>query len=388
MAVWVDWTAVLKISWHSAEAGTGLGRRVRRRGKAVPQPGQQYGAKNTYMKVLTIPSSGKLANVVAYVSPFGVCQRTLVKPRNTHTAARDYMRGAFGNLARAWRGTLTEDQRGRWNLAGPKVMSYPRLGRGPLSGQQHFQGVNGARARIGLAPLLEPPAPVVLGPNPAGQLFITNGEEGVRLRLRVNGEVKEDIMVFGQAPCSAGRMKRRNVSYLGLLGPVVDGLSDITEMYRRRFGEPRAGEKVFIVTRQQEDGWEGVDQVTSEIVPEWEGEVGKVSRLSELYGLDGSTGVNGLSEVGVRAGKLAAADGLDQQVRAETGLTLQSKMDKGCSRDAAVREQRVKPRSLEAAKARTQGEKVREAVIGGREEGMGDGKGWLAERDMEDGTGG
>ena len=33
-------------------------------------------------------------------------------------------------------------------------------------------------------------------------------------------------------------------------------------------GEPRAGEKVFIVTRQQKDGWEGFDQETSEIVPE------------------------------------------------------------------------------------------------------------------------
>jgi hypothetical protein len=40
-------------------------------------------------------------------------------------------------------------------------------------------------------------------------------------------------------------------------------MSDITEMYVARYGEPRAGEKVFIVTRQQKDGWEGFDQETS-----------------------------------------------------------------------------------------------------------------------------
>jgi len=74
-------------------------------------------------------------------------------------------------------------------------------------------------------------------------------------------------MVFGQAPCSAGRRKRRNVSYLGLLSAAQDGLSEITALYVTRYGEPRPGEKIFIVTRQQKDGWEGYDQQSSEIVP-------------------------------------------------------------------------------------------------------------------------
>ena len=116
--------------------------------------------------------------------------------------------------------------------------------------------------------LLAPPAPVVFGPNPVGKLVITNGEDGVRLLLSVTGPAVEDIMVFGQAPCSAGRTKRRNVSYLGLLPAPEGGVSDITELYVARYGEPRAGEKVFIVTRQQKDGWEGFDQETSEFVPE------------------------------------------------------------------------------------------------------------------------
>jgi hypothetical protein len=62
-------------------------------------------------------------------------------------------------------------------------------------------------------------------------------------------------------------MKRRNVSYLGLLPAPEGGVSDITELYVARYGEPKPGEKVFIVTRQQKNGWEREDKVTSEIVP-------------------------------------------------------------------------------------------------------------------------
>jgi hypothetical protein len=179
------------------------------------------------------------------------------------------MRGLFGNLSQAWGPRLNQAQRDRWNLAGPRVMSHPRLSqRGPLSGQQFWQAINSVRGRVGLPPVLEPPAPVVFDPTPIGRLVATNGEGGVRLLLSVTGPVLDDIMVFGQAPCSAGRSKRRNVAYLGLLPAAAGGMSDITDIYKARYGEPPAGTKVFIVTRQQKDGWEGQAQEFSEIVPE------------------------------------------------------------------------------------------------------------------------
>ena len=154
-------------------------------------------------------------------------------------------------------------------MAGPKVQSHKRLGQsGPLSGQQHFQGINSARACIGLEPLWDPPAPVVFGPSPIGQLVITNGEDGVRLMLQVSGTIATDIMVFGQAPCSAGRRKRRNVAFLGLLPAPQGTMCEITALYVARYGEPRPGEKVFIVTCQQQDGWEGFEQETNEIAPQ------------------------------------------------------------------------------------------------------------------------
>jgi len=84
-----------------------------------------------------------------------------------------------------------------------------------------------------------PPAPVVFDPNPVGQLIITNGEDGVRLLVNISRPLTEDIMVFGQAPCSAGRSKRRNVSYLGLVSASQARMADITALYTARYGEPR-----------------------------------------------------------------------------------------------------------------------------------------------------
>ena len=101
------------------------------------------------MKTLTVPSSGKCGNTVSYVGRFGQCQRALVIPRNHRTPARQYMRSAFGSLSQIWSRRLTEAQRVAWNFAGPKVPSTKRLGQsGPLTGQQHHQGINSARARI------------------------------------------------------------------------------------------------------------------------------------------------------------------------------------------------------------------------------------------------
>jgi hypothetical protein len=221
------------------------------------------------MKILDVPKSGRCRNVVAFQSRFGLCLREWVTPRNIATPARDFMRGVFGHYSQAWGKALTQEQRDRWNYAGPQVMSRPRCGqRGPLSGQQFFERVNCILSRVGRPSLWEPPAPVLFRPNPVGQLVITNGEDGARLRLRVNGDVDGDIMVFGQAPCSAGRNKRRNVSYLGLLPSPQDGMSDITDLYKAKHGEPRPGTKVFVVTCQQKNGWKTDDKVTSEIVPD------------------------------------------------------------------------------------------------------------------------
>jgi hypothetical protein len=119
-------------------------------------------------------------------------------------------------------------------------MSDPRLGQnGPLTGQQLYTSINSVRSRVNLPESLEPPARVAIGLSAVGELVAENTEAGVRLRLRVTGELNEDVMVFGQEPCSSGRSKRRNVAYLGLLPPPVDGWSDITYLSRELGGKAR-----------------------------------------------------------------------------------------------------------------------------------------------------
>ena len=220
------------------------------------------------MKIQDIPKSGKCGNVVAFRSRYGLCLRELVIPRNTQTEARQFMRSVFGRNSRMWSAVLSDEQQDRWNAAAGQVMSHPRLGAyGPLTGPQFFQSINSVRARVDLAPTLEPPAPVVFGLSPVRELTITNDEDGVRLWGRVAAAPDTDIMVFAQEPCSRGRSKRRNVSYIGLLPPPIGDRCEITQLYKARFGTPRANTKIFIVTSQTRNGWKGFDQETHATVP-------------------------------------------------------------------------------------------------------------------------
>ncbi len=221
------------------------------------------------MKILDIPRSGKCGQTVAFQSRYGLCLRQHVPQKAALTPAREHVCALFGSNSRKWSARLTEEQRDRWMLAGAQVMSHPRLAqKGPLSGQQCWQAISTVRAIVGLPETLEVPARPVFSLSNVGPLVIENDADGVRLYLAVSGELNEDIMVFGQAPCSRGRYKRRNVSYLGLLPPPIGGLSEITRLYRAKFGEPRPGQKVFIVTCQEKDGWKGLDHEASATVPE------------------------------------------------------------------------------------------------------------------------
>ena len=221
------------------------------------------------MKILDTPRSGKCGQTVAFQSRFGLCLRQYVPQKAALTPAREHVCAVFGNNSRKWSAKLSDEQRDRWILAGAQVMSHPRLAqKGPLTGQQFWQAISTVRAIVGLPETLEVPPRPVFSQSNVGRLVIENGADGVRLYLAVSGELNEDIMVFGQEPCSRGRYKRRNVSYLGLLPPPIGGLSEITRLYQAKFGEPRPGQKVFIVTCQEKDGWKGLDLETSATVPE------------------------------------------------------------------------------------------------------------------------
>jgi hypothetical protein len=249
------------------------------------------------MKILDTPRSGKCGQTVAFQSRFGLCLRQYVPQKGTLTPARQYSCAIFGGNSRKWGAKLSDEQHDRWILTGAQVMSHPRLAqKGPLTGQQFWQAISTVRAIVGLPETLEVPARPVFSQSNVGRLVSENGVDGVRLYLAVSGELNEDIMVFGQEPCSRGRYQRRNVSYLGLLPPPIGGLSEITRLYQAKFGEPRPGQKVFIVTCQEKDGWKGLDLETSATVPERPKDLQATAEIANGYLVYMHTGCPGDAE--------------------------------------------------------------------------------------------
>ena len=220
------------------------------------------------MKVIDTPRTGRLGPVVFYESPFGQCCRILSAPRDPRTAAQCKARQDFGISSQSWSRRLSDPARELWNVAAQTVPTHPSLNQySRLSGQMLCVKINATLRCVSQPPTAVPPAPVVFSPNCVGDLTINYDEAGnVQLLLAVGAAV-EDIMLYGQAPCSAGRMKHRRVCYLGLLGPATSGQRDITAPYIARYGQPAPGQKVFVVTCQHKNGWKAQDHVTSAIVP-------------------------------------------------------------------------------------------------------------------------
>ena len=220
------------------------------------------------MKVIDTPRINKIGNYVAYISPFGQCYRAYVIPHHPNSEAQRRMKAIFGSTSRGWGLNLTEPQRELWDATAQQVPSHPTLGQyAHISGQQLCVKINSTLRCVGQTPVTEPPEFTVFTPNPVADLVAVNDEGGaVRLLLTV-GPAAEDIMLFGQAPCSAGRMKHRRVCYLGLLGPATNGQCDITAQYTARFGQPSSGQKIFLVTCQTKNGWKAQDHLTRAIVP-------------------------------------------------------------------------------------------------------------------------
>jgi len=203
------------------------------------------------------------------------------------TPAQILSRAALTAASKAWsqNGRLKEEQRQAWRGAGAKIQSRPRLFQsGPLTGQQLFVGRGSVLLRLGRELPLDVTQAVASHTSAVEGLTLSYDDGQVRLKLKVPGPVVGDIMVFGAAPCSAGRKKWRTGAWLGLLPAPVRGESDITAMYVAKYGAPEPGQKVFIRIRGQRNGWKGVARCSARWFPpnrrrRWR--VGQASRLSK-----------------------------------------------------------------------------------------------------------
>lgn len=163
-------------------------------------------------------------------------RHTRTKPR---TAAQLRSQSAFGGASLGWN-ELTDEQLDALCVSGKKVRSHPRGGQsGPLTGQNRFTAISRNHALLGLPPLMYPPECPVFSSNPVMALSITQGRGGgVALMLRVTEAPAGHMLVFASRPYNAGRRYSDKFRYLGLLPPPAGGESDITELYRSKFGNP------------------------------------------------------------------------------------------------------------------------------------------------------
>ncbi len=212
-------------------------------------------------KIIGPPQSGRVGSVV-YVNSarYGPLVRQYVPPSNPRTPAQQNNRSEFGAVSRRWR-VLLPEQRGAWHLAALQ----DRTG---LNGYNYFVKINATRAHLGLSRFDLPPRPVPsLGPNPVGEVAVTNTGGRIRIKLRVPSPPGECTLVEGSGPVSAGVRCASHYRFWGLLPAAADGWSDITALYEARYGKPTVGMAIFIRTRQQVDGWMDVPKVTGAIVP-------------------------------------------------------------------------------------------------------------------------
>jgi hypothetical protein len=216
--------------------------------------------------------TGSRGDVVASSNRFGQYLRkrpSRKKRRNKRrTPDTDRAEGDWRAISALWN-TLTEEQYQAWEIASADEYSRPRAGqKGRLPPRTFFFKVNNSRASLGLPLTADPPAPANPGPNPVGQLHITNRGDRVVLRLEVSGTASTPIKVYGAAPQNRGTTRGRDFRVLGRSPTPRNGEIDITLPYVQKFGVPEPGKRVFIRTVVEVNGRQRNPRETNCLVPE------------------------------------------------------------------------------------------------------------------------
>lgn len=182
------------------------------------------------------------------------------------SAAQLHSRSALADTSYGW-SELTEEERLTWDVAGKEERTHSRGRVRRLSGQKYYMKINSARAFLGLPRLRLPPAHSRLRPNPVGALSIVEIHGRTKILLSVPSAPAEHTKVLGSPPQNPGRRFCADYRFLDLLPPPKGGVSDITEPYVKKYGNPPPGSRVFIQTRQHLDGHQDHPKQTNAIVP-------------------------------------------------------------------------------------------------------------------------
>ena len=210
------------------------------------------------MKVRRGKFSGAIGNEVYVSTRQGQVVRSRPRRRPRVTPDRLRVQGNLARVAGLWR-TLTPKQFDAWAAAARREGMLP---------YRFFCKTNATLADYGQPVALDPPKREKLRPNPVGALGIRNRGGAITLRLRVPTAPAELTLVFGVRWCSRGMsVPRSNGVLLGRLPDAVRGWSNIADLYVKKFGQPPAGTRVFIWTRQLVNGRKDALKQTRADVP-------------------------------------------------------------------------------------------------------------------------
>src|ERR1017187_6047305 len=213
------------------------------------------------MKISSIPKSGRKGSVVYVNSRHGKVVRSYVRPRNPRTPEQQAHRSNLAAVRRRWR-ALSAEQRATWRMAAANKYFITETGEQVrLNGYNFFVSLNTRRADLYLPQFDLPSAEPVFSPNPVTELVVPNTGGKITLKLRVTSPPTEYTLVQGAAPVRTGVRCVQHFPFLGLLPPPTDGWSDITDLYKARYGEPKPGTAIWIRTCQHIDGWADVPKV-------------------------------------------------------------------------------------------------------------------------------
>jgi len=219
------------------------------------------------MKIISIPKSGRKNSVVYFKGRYGYVARQYVCPKNPRTAEQLAHRSNVRAVTGRWR-ALSAEQHAAWRTAAANQYSVTESGDPVrLSGYHLFVSLNVRRADLDLPQFDLPPAEPVFSPNPVAELVITNTGDEITLKVRVPSPPTQYTLVQGARPVRTGVRRVERFPFLGLLPPPIDGWSDITGLYKARYGEPKVGMAIWIRTCQHIDGWIDVPKVVRARVP-------------------------------------------------------------------------------------------------------------------------
>jgi hypothetical protein len=198
---------------------------------------------------------------------YGLVRRRYAIPTDRRSPAQLLRRAAFARVVALWR-AQSDAQRADWTPATEGVNSRSRLGKTyRLSGYLLFLKINLNLAYQGLALTVTPPERVTFPENPVGPLVATNTGGVVDLKLSVPRTPAATVQVLATHPRSAGVSFAKHFTILCVLPAAEAGYSNIMDLFVARYGQPVAGTRIFIRTRQVLNGWVDGPKQTTAIVP-------------------------------------------------------------------------------------------------------------------------